>query len=288
MSTQLTSVQRALAAKTRAELLDALSPGRLALALPDIQRLTRHLDGLAETTVPLRIAILHTYTSDLLDPYIRFEALVQGLEPAIYHAPYGAIIQEAHSGSGLVAHKPDLTVVLLRWDDLDPALASAFAAHSPADVDSLGERARGRLLQQVQAVRSVVSGHLVVTLLPSDRGPGLGDYDATAPSSEHRWRETLKAAIASDLRETCASTTLLDLDQSLAVVGRERFFDHRWWYTSRFPFSPAAAQDVTRRLIAVGAVLKRPRAKVIVLDADNTLWGGIIGEDGPEGIALGP
>lgn len=288
MSTQPTPIQRALGAKTRAELLDALGPGRPALALPDIQRLTGHLDALGEATIPLRLAVLHTYTSDLLDPYVRFEALVQGLAPAVYHAPYGAIVQEAQPGSGLVAHKPDLTVILLRWEDLDPALSSAFAAQSPAEADALAERACGRLLQQVQAVRAAVSGHLLVTLLPVDHGPGLGDYDASAPGSEHRWREALKAAIADDLRASCASTTLLDLDQSLAAVGRERFFDQRWWYTSRFPFTPAAAQDVTRRLVAVGAVLKKPRAKVIVLDADNTLWGGIVGEDGPDGIALGP
>lgn len=288
MSTLLSPIQRAIAARTRAELLDALGSGRPALALSDLQRLTAHLQTLAEATLPLRIAILHTYTSDLLDPYIRFEALVQGLEAAVYHGPYGAILQEAHPVSGLVAHEPDLTLLLLRWDDLDPALAAAFAAGPDFDPHRLTERAAGRLLQQVDAIRAVVGGHLLVTLLPVDRGPGLGDYDACAASSEHGWRERFKGEIAARLRATCASTALLDLDQSLAVIGRERFFDRRWWYTSRFPFSPAAAQDVVRRVVAVGAVLKRPRAKVIVLDADNTLWGGIVGEDGLEGIALGP
>ena len=288
MSTLLSPIQRAIAARTRAELLDALGPGRPPLTLPDVQRLTEHLETLAEATVPLRIGILHTYTSDLLDPYIRFEALVQGMKAAVYHGQYGAVLQEAHSASDLVAHKPDLTLLLLRWDDLDPALAAAFTAGPALDFHDLTERAAGRLLQQVEAIRAVVGGHLLVTLLPVDRGPGLGDYDATAPSSEHGWRESFKREIASRLRATCASTTLLDLDQSLAVIGSERFFDRRWWYTSRFPFSPAAAQDVVRRVMAVGAVLKRPRAKVIVLDADNTLWGGIVGEDGLEGIALGP
>jgi predicted enzyme involved in methoxymalonyl-ACP biosynthesis len=64
---------------------------------------------------------------------------------------------------------------------------------------------------------------------------------------------------------------LLDLDQSLAVVGRERFFDRRWWYTSRFPFSPAAAQDVRPAGDGGGGRSQAPRAKVIALDADSTL-----------------
>jgi FkbH-like protein len=286
MSTLLSPIQRALAARTRAALVDALGPGRPSLTLPNIQRLTAHLETLPERVVPLRIAVLHSYTSDLLDPYLRFEALAQGLEAVTYHGPYGAVIQEANPAPGLAAHKPDLTVLLLGWEDLDPALGTAFAAAPDTEVPDMTERAARRLLQQVEAVRTTVGGHLLVTLLPVDREPALGDYDATAPTSEHRWRENFKGEIVARLRMTCASTTLLDLDQSLATIGRERFFDRRWWYTSRFPFSPA--QDVARRVVAAGAVLKRPRAKVIVLDADNTLWGGIVGEDGMDGIALGP
>jgi hypothetical protein len=87
MSTLLNPVQRALAARTRAELLDTRGPERPPLSLPDIQRLTAHLEALAEAVVPLRIDILHTYTGDLLDPCIRFEALAQGLDPAICHWP---------------------------------------------------------------------------------------------------------------------------------------------------------------------------------------------------------
>jgi len=73
----------------------------------------------------------------------------------------------------------------------------------------------------------------------------------------------------------------------LAQIGREAFFDNRLWYSVRFPFAAAAAREVSRRVVGLGAALKFPKAKVIVLDADNTLWGGIIGEDGINDIALG-
>jgi FkbH-like protein len=288
MTSESTLVQKALAGETRGDTLAALGPSRPALSLPDLQRVAQHLETLGEPTAPLRIGILHTYTSDLLDPYLRFEALLQGLAVATYHGPYGSIVQESQPASGLVAHKPHLTVMLLRWEDLDPEFGGAFTALSADNAASLAERARARLMQQVGAVRAAIDGHILITLLPQDRGPGLGDYDTMSPVSEHAWREGLKASIASDLLGAYPSTTLLDLDHGVATLGRERFFDRRWWYTSRFPFSPAAAQDLVRRVVAVGVVLKRPRAKVIALDADNTLWGGVVGEDGLEGIALGP
>jgi len=281
-------IRRALAAGTRSEVLAALLPGRPSLPVSEIQSLTRHLEALGETKLPLRIGVLHTYTSDLLTPYLRFEALLQGLEPDIYYGPYGSVVQEATSSSGLVAHNPDLTVLLLQWEDLDPGIAGLPGGLSPSESASLAKRVRVQFLQQVGAVRQAVGGHLVLTLLPPPCGPGLGNFDAMAPNSQQGWRSLVKADIASALRTQLASTSLLDLDESVATVGRDQFFDLRWWYTARSPFSPAAAQDLARRVIALGAVLKRPRAKVIVLDADNTLWGGIIGEDGMDGIALGP
>jgi HAD superfamily phosphatase (TIGR01681 family) len=124
--------------------------------------------------------------------------------------------------------------------------------------------------------------------LPPMVGPGLGLYDAGAEASEVAWRAAVKAEIGRRLAIELASVSLLDLDDIVAEVGRRRFFDRRWWYTSRFPFTTEAAQELARRVIALAAVMKLPRAKVIALDADNTLWGGIVGEDGINGIGLGP
>ena len=281
-------IDQALRAKTRADLVACLPSGHVTLGLPEVQRLTQHLIELAEPRQPLRLAILHTYTSDLLDPYVKFEAILQGFEPLVYHAPYGAVVQEAASGAGLASHRPDVTLLLLRWEDLDPELAGSLHALKPADRDALAARARGTLIGYLTALRKTVGGHLLVTLLPPLHAPGLGDFDVNAPSSEHAWRAAIKAGIVADMQADIPSTTLLDLDETLLALGRERFFDLRWWYTAQFPFAPAAAREIARRVIAVAVVLKLPRAKVIALDADNTLWGGIVGEDGIDGIALGP
>ena len=62
----------------------------------------------------------------------------------------------------------------------------------------------------------------------------------------------------------------LDLDEVLLQVGRTNFFDQRLWYSARFPFTSVAAREIARRIVNLGAVIKLPKAKVIVLDADNT------------------
>jgi FkbH-like protein len=250
--------------------------------------LTRRLQGLQEATVPVRLGFVHTYTSELFDPYLRFEAALQGLKAEIYHAPYGVALSETEKGSGLREHAPDLTVFFLRWEDLHPALGEGLGARISESGRGLLDEAVAALATLVSAFRKVLGGHLLVTLLPPMVGPGAGISDVNAQDSETAWRAVLKATAAARLNADFASVTMLDLDDFVGDIGRRHAFDARWWYTSRFPFTPEAARELARRVIALAAVLKLPRPKVIALDADNTLWGGIIGEDGLTGIALGP
>ncbi|MDS4068006.1 MAG: HAD-IIIC family phosphatase [Candidatus Competibacter sp.] len=273
---------------TRAELRTAIARSGMALSLPQAQRLVAHATSLEPAVQSLRLGIIHTYTSELLDPWLALAASLQGLELHTYHAPYGVTLQEAREDSGLVAHQPDLTLLMLRREDLHPALAKPLARLSAADQAQLGDEVLDRLCGIVARFGSLRVGQIVLTLLPSLLPPGLGIYDAQSESSESIWWARLKAAIGRCLRETMQASLLVDLDELLQQVGRARFFDYRIWYSARFPFTAEAANSFAQRVIDVGALLKFPKAKVIALDADNTLWGGIIGEDGITGIALGP
>ncbi|MDH3421212.1 MAG: HAD-IIIC family phosphatase, partial [Gammaproteobacteria bacterium] len=63
--------------------------------------------------------------------------------------------------------------------------------------------------------------------------------------------------------------------------------DERAWFESKQPGSPHLLVDLARELANIVVGLRRPPKKVLVLDLDNTLWGGVIGDDGLEGIEIG-
>lgn len=272
---------------TRSELRCAVANSRFSFTLPQARRLAAYAETLEPARVPLRLGIVHSYTSNLLDPWLDLAAALEGLKLELYHAPYGLTFQEAQAGSGLVAHAPDLTLIMLRREDLHPALAQP-AACPPEDRERLDAEIIERLRGLVGSFRAHKVGQIVLTVLPSVHGPGQGIYDAQSATSEGAWWAELKAGIGRCLRDSMRAALFLDLDEVLQQTGREGFFDLRYWYSAQFPFAPAAARELTRRVVGLGAVIKLPRAKVIVLDADNTLWGGVIGEDGMDGIALGP
>lgn len=276
------------ALSSRAQIRARLSASGEALTLSQAQQVAAHMQTFPDARIPVKLGIVRTYTTDLLDPWLDFEAALQGLAADVYHAPYGVTVQEAVPGSGLVRHEPDVTALMLRLEDLDPETGLPLASLDAARRQALSDRLCEQIVGLAHQFRSVIPGHILVSLLPAVRRPGLGGFDSMSDSGEAAWRYAMMGRIASTLQESVPSASLLDLDESLAEIGRAQFFDQRFWYTARFPFSPVAARDVARRIIAVAALRKLPKAKVIVLDADNTLWGGIIGEDGMQGIGLGP
>ena len=82
-------------------------------------------------------------------------------------------------------------------------------------------------------------------------------------------------------------TYFLDLEQVAGEMGRSTFYDPRRYFWTKQPFSEAGVVRLADHLFAgVRALVTGPK-KVLVVDLDNTLWGGVVGEVGPLGIELG-
>src|SRR6185369_11270927 len=72
-----------------------------------------------------------------------------------------------------------------------------------------------------------------------------------------------------------------------ASLGSAKWSDARLWYLARSRWSRLAVREVARRYAAAVAAQLGMMRKCLVLDLDNTLWGGIVGEDGAVGLRLG-
>ena len=88
-------------------------------------------------------------------------------------------------------------------------------------------------------------------------------------------------------RELPASAAFVDLGRIAGDLGRRRFYSARRYHWTKQPFSESGTVEVARQLWATVRALRTGPRKVLVLDLDNTLWGGVVGETGPLGIELG-
>jgi FkbH-like protein len=80
---------------------------------------------------------------------------------------------------------------------------------------------------------------------------------------------------------------ICDVEFMASRRGSASCFDARAWFETKQLYSPAFAPDVARAVASLVASLHKPAKKVLALDLDNTLWGGVIGDDGMTGIEIG-
>jgi predicted enzyme involved in methoxymalonyl-ACP biosynthesis len=116
--------------------------------------------------------------------------------------------------------------------------------------------------------------------------PTLGILDAQSERYHTGTIMRLNSGIQTIAREF-PDTYVVDLMALSARLGHEQAFDERYWHIGRAPLSRAALTALGREFVKFFRVLRGRVRKCLVLDCDNTLWGGTIGEDGIGGIKLG-
>lgn len=241
-----------------------------------------------EGSAVVRAALTGHGTLDSLADHLRVASAQAGVPAAVYCSGFDQWAQDLlPPTSPLYAFAPD--VVFLR---LDPAALFPRTAADPfADADALDAERRDGIAQVrglLEALaRSAPAATVVVHTFPLPEFAPLGVADLTAPESQRARFEALNADLIALIRERAPRALALDQERLEARFGKERVRDERMWFLGSLPFSdaflPAVAREQTRFLRA----LKGKTRKCVVLDLDNTLWGGVVGEDGVEKLKLG-
>ena len=129
-----------LTARSAQALKGLLAQRNMVPSLAQASKLQKHINTFQQVQRPVRLGIVHTYTSELLDPWLHFSAALNQLSLDIYHAPYGVTLQEAAASSGLAEHSPDITLLLLTKEDLHPALQMPAACIKLVDKPDIHEQ----------------------------------------------------------------------------------------------------------------------------------------------------
>jgi len=117
---------------------------------------------------------------------------------------------------------------------------------------------------------------------PARHDPGA--YRAHSPGSEWSFRKRVNLELGLNAP---SFVRVCDFEYLCYRIGALASRDERGWFESKQPCSPALIVEVAREVAQLIGSLKRPPKKVLALDLDNTLWGGVVAEDGLEGIELG-
>jgi FkbH-like protein len=229
-----------------------------------------------------RLAILGTFTIPPLADFIRLYCFGLGLTVEIYTSEYGVIEQELlDPNSALHAFRPD--VLYLATNQRALGRRPQFSDQT-ADVDDLvaAEVARWSGLWNLARERlgcQVIQDNFA---LPPFRP--LDNLEMRHPAGFGRFIARVNQA----LQEAApAHVVVHDADFLSATAGRYAWTDYRFYYHAKLPCAPEFLPAYARSVASLVGALAGKSRKCLVLDLDNTLWGGVVGDDGIGGIRLG-
>jgi len=244
------------------------------------EKLVREVAGNIDTDLRnCRIAVLGASTTSLLVPVLRTLCLRDRIRAEFYEGLYGSIDQEIlDPESGLARFRPDIVFIQMHWRRLQLAANSADEA---GVVHEILESQKSRW----QRVHENFGCHVIQQALdfPSEEAYGYLANSLTGGRTRIIQLVNLK------LQEEAAShVSVLDTTAVQREVGLRKWEDQMQWHNfQQHPSTEALPLLADAVLAHVRAVLGLTR-KVLVTDLDNTLWKGVIGEDGLTGIKIGP
>jgi FkbH-like protein len=235
-------------------------------------------DIAALTRRSARIAIVGSATTTQFVSMLRLAGLRAGLHLVVHEGGYDQYQQDVlDPASAVYAFEPDYVLFMVH----DGAVALPPFSDTPErivaeEVDrwrtlwtAVQNRAHARVVQHTFAVR------------PDDE---YGHMSARLPGS----RQSVLKALNTALGEVAGNDVLLvDCDRLASAFGKTRWFDDRYWHLSKQAVALNALPLLARHTAAVLAGDLGLGKKCIAVDLDDTLWGGVVGEDGLDGIRLG-
>jgi FkbH-like protein len=237
----------------------------------------------------IRVAVLCSFNLDLIKRPLE-EALGHvGMDSELYFSGYARWeTQSLDRRSPLYGFAPEVVVIFVDAADLLPPLNPANSLPLLANSSATGEAAWQRV---ERAIRSLLAGLpepavLLVHNLARPRQSTLGTLEDNSSYSAGAVIDHFNAQLR-QLAGRDQRVKVTDYAGFVAMRGQQALVDDRLWYLARMRLGRAGLEQLAQLYGRYLSALFLPRRKCLVLDLDNTLWGGVLGEDGAAGIAIG-
>ncbi len=257
-------------------------PAAAAFVLSRFERLR---PALAVTAA--RVAVLRSFTIEPVVPVVKAAASVNGIALDVYVGGYNAWAQEIlNPESALYRYDPQVVFLTVESRSLVPKLWDAYTELANDDIELLTQDALALFTKCVETLRARSRAAVILHTLELPLVPSNGILDAQLKIGQVSALQEINRGLFQIARQH-AGVFMLDYDALVARHGRVSWYDERKRLTVGLPLAAHSVVHLATEWLRFIHPLVGKTCKVLVTDLDNTLWGGVVGEDGPQGIALG-
>jgi FkbH-like protein len=260
--------------------LDSCSIDDILMQRKALRRTLAASEGLKE----IRIAVLGGSTTDEIISLFELLLLSAGFRPTFHQSEYSRYYEDAVlDPQPLIDFKPDIVYVHTSYRNIAvlPPL-SCTEAELPGYVEAELTRYR----QIWNGIEANLSCQIIQNNFETPPYAMLGNMDAYSPGGATRFVMQLNIAFAQEAA-TRPRLLLQDVNGISARFGLRQWFDWDRYFSYKILLTPEANLELARSLNSLVKALYGKSRKVLVLDLDNTLWGGVIGDDGVDQIQIG-
>jgi FkbH-like protein len=249
------------------------------------QRQSLRKELLTQTNlVPSRVAILGGSTTSEVKNMLELFLLANGIQPSFYESGYKCYSEDVlFENRDLWNFKPDIVFVHTTWRNV-----SEFPELMESETE-VQNRVR-REMARFESIWNKIHTNLgALTIQNNFDLPGLrplGNLEASELFGRENFLMTLNAEFASYARKH-SRFLINDIHYLSAQVGLAEWFSHTYWYSFHMALSPTATVALAHNLAGIIKSIYGKSKKCLVLDLDNTLWGGVVGDDGVQNLILG-
>jgi FkbH-like protein len=234
--------------------------------------------------VPTRIAILGGSTTVEVKSMLELFLLAQGIQPTFYESGYNRYYEDVlFENPELWKFKPEIVFIHTTWHNISqfPELMEA-----EAEVEQRVRREMSRFEPLWEKIHTELGALIIQNNFDLPRLRPLGNLEAFESSGRVNFLLRLNTEFASYARKH-SRLLINDILYLSAQVGLEVWHGHTYWYNFHMAVSPTATVALARNVAAIVKSTYGRSKKCLVLDLDNTLWGGVVGDDGVQNLILG-
>jgi FkbH-like protein len=234
--------------------------------------------------IPTRIAILGGSTTTEVKSMLELFLLAQGIEPTLYESGYNRYSEEvAFENPDLWNFKPNIVLIHTTWHNISdfPELLEA-----EGEVEQRVHREMARFESLWEKIHTELGALIIQNNFDLPCLRPLGNLEASESFGRVNFVLRLNAELAKYARAH-SRFLINDILYLSTQVGHAAWFRNSYWYNFHMAVSPTATVALAHNVAAMVKSVYGKSKKCLVLDLDNTLWGGVVGDDGVQNLMLG-
>lgn len=243
------------------------------------KQLKRNLKLDTSALKSLKVSLLGDSATQFLAVALRGEAIERGYALDLFEAEYNQVERQVMDpASELYAHAADYTVVFQSTHKL----LEKYSLMNPGEQASLADMR----MDFVRSLAENVSGKIIYYNYPEIDNTAFGSYSNKVQSSFIYQLRKLNFELM-NLAQSIPNLFICDIATLQNTYGRRWMFDSAVYVNTEMLLSIDALPLVAERTLDIVCAVEGQFKKCLILDLDNTLWGGVVGDDGWEGIQIG-